>query len=54
MFGISIVSILSVLALFGILNSHSTFQEIYKQVAVTSLPAIIGAATADIIGKKNE
>lgn len=54
MFGISIVSILSVLALFGILNSNSTFPEIYKQVAVISLPAIIGAATADIIGKKNE
>jgi uncharacterized membrane protein len=53
-FGISIISILSVLALFGFIGPDSTFQNIYKQVAVISLPAIIGAITADLLGKKNE
>ncbi len=53
-FGISIVSILSVLALFGIIGPESTFTEVYKQVAVISLPAMIGAATADLIGNKND
>ncbi|MBI2670697.1 hypothetical protein HYX18_01825 [Candidatus Woesearchaeota archaeon] len=53
-FGISMVSILAVLSIYGIINSHSTFQEIYKQVAAISPLAIIGAATADLIGKKND
>jgi uncharacterized membrane protein len=53
-FGISMVSILSVLSLFGLITTQSTFQDIYKQVAVVSLPAIIGAITADLLGKKNE
>lgn len=53
-FGISIVSVLCVLALFGLVGPESSFQEVYKQVAVISLPAIIGAITADLLGNKNE
>ncbi|MEK6973841.1 MAG: DUF2391 family protein [Nanoarchaeota archaeon] len=54
MFGISILSIVSVLALFGIINSHSSFSLVYRQIAVISIPSIIGAITADLIGDKNE
>ena len=53
-FGISIVSILAVLSLFGLIGLDTSFQDVYKQVAVISLPAIIGAITADLLGKKNE
>jgi uncharacterized membrane protein len=53
-FGISIVAILAVLSLFGLIGPESSFQDIYTQVAVISLPSIIGAITADLLGKKNE
>lgn len=45
---LSVVSF--VLFLFG-LTEYATASEIYKQVAAVSIPAIIGASAADLIGK---
>lgn len=45
---VALTTIILVLALFGQFN---TFGELYRQVGVLSLPAIIGASAADLIGK---
>ena len=42
--------ILFVLYLFGILGAGAHFEEVFKQVAVISVPAIIGASAADLLG----
>ncbi len=47
---VSLFVVYFVLFLFG-LTEHSTGVEIYKQVAAVSIPAIIGASAADLIGK---
>ena len=45
---VALTTIVLVLALFG---QFHTFEELYRQVGVLSLPAIIGASAADLIGK---
>ena len=42
--------ILFVLFLFGIVGTEAHFEEVFKQVAVISVPAIIGASAADLLG----
>ena len=54
-YGISILAIFIVLSLYGIINVELGFGAldfglIYKQVASISIPAIIGASAADLIG----
>ena len=46
---VSLSVVYFVLTLFG-LTEHATAIEIYKQVAAVSIPAIIGASAADLIG----
>lgn len=41
-----------VLSLFGIITSHSSFEEVYKMVGAISILAILGACTADLLGKE--
>ncbi len=36
---------------FGFIDTHSSFVEVYKTVATNSLLAVLGASTADILGK---
>lgn len=48
----AIIVIFLVLALYGFIGSHSTFSEIYKQVASVSIIAVIGAGTADLLGRE--
>jgi uncharacterized membrane protein len=48
----SIVVVIAVLSLFGYINNTIPFTEIYKQVAAVSILAVMGAATADLIGKE--
>lgn len=47
-YGVTIISILIVLFVFS--SGHLEQDLIYRQVAVLSLPAIIGACAADLIG----
>ncbi|MBS3156708.1 DUF2391 family protein [Candidatus Woesearchaeota archaeon] len=47
---VSLAVVYFVLFIFG-LTEHATITEIYKQVAAVSIPAIIGASAADLIGK---
>lgn len=47
----AIIVTIIVLALFGEITSASTFTHIYKTVSAISVLAILGAATADLIGK---
>ena len=50
-YGISIIAIFLVFSLYGMINfSALDFSLIYKQVASMSIPAIIGASAADLIG----
>ena len=51
-FFVAITVIVIVFALFGVINSHSTFGEVYKMVATTSVLAMLGAGTADLIGER--
>lgn len=44
--------IVVVLSLFGIITLHSSFEEVYKTVAAISILAILGACTADLLGKE--
>ncbi len=46
----SLLMVLLVLFIFG-LTDFSSFTTVYKQVAVISVLAILGASTADLIGK---
>jgi uncharacterized membrane protein len=47
----SIVLVIAVLYLFDFIGVHTSFLEIYKSVATISILAVMGAATADLIGK---
>ncbi len=47
----SIMVILIVLFVFDFIGLHSSFVEIYKTVAAISILAVMGAITADLIGK---
>jgi uncharacterized membrane protein len=46
------VAILTVTAVLTIFKQYHSLNELYKQVAVVSLPAIIGAGAADLIGRE--
>ncbi|MAG53016.1 MAG: hypothetical protein CMH62_03580 [Nanoarchaeota archaeon] len=48
---VSLAVVYFVLFIFG-LTEHATSIEIYKQVAAVSIPAIIGASAADLIGER--
>ncbi len=50
----SIAVIIIVLYLFGFISTHSTIEEIFKNVSTISILAVLGASTADLIGGKNE
>lgn len=52
LYGISLVMSVSVLYLFFPEFIHHFFWEGYKQVAAVTLTALIGACTADLIGKE--
>ncbi len=41
-----------VLTVFGIITLQSNFEEVYKTVAAISILAILGACTADLLGKE--
>ncbi|MBI5002606.1 DUF2391 family protein [Candidatus Woesearchaeota archaeon] len=41
-----------VLAVFGIITMQSNFEEVYKTIAAISILAILGACTADLMGKE--
>src|SRR3989338_10233521 len=45
---VSLITISLVLTLF---NQYNSIEELYRQVGVLSLPAIIGASAADLIGE---
>ena len=47
---VSLTVVYFVLFIFG-LTENASISEIYKQVAAVSIPAIIGASAADLIGK---
>tara|TARA_Y100000310_G_C20314943_1_gene637975 strand:- start:23 stop:601 length:579 start_codon:yes stop_codon:yes gene_type:complete len=47
---VSLIVIYFVFYIFG-LTEHATTIDIYKQMAAVSIPAIIGASAADLIGK---
>ena len=49
MYVVSLLVIYFVFYIFG-LTEHATSIEIYKQMAAVSIPAIIGASAADLIG----
>lgn len=48
----SILVVMGTLFVFGIIDFHTTFNEAYKTVATTLLLAVLGACTADILGKE--
>jgi len=47
-----IVALLTVIAVLTLFDQYGSINELYKQVAVVSLPAIIGAGAADLIGRE--
>src|SRR3989344_825367 len=49
---ISLAVVLSTLYLFGFIDLSLGFEQIYKIVATTLLLAVLGASTADILGKR--
>ena len=49
---ISIFVVIISLAIFGFVDSSSHFEYIYKIVASTLLLSVLGASTADILGKE--
>src|SRR3989338_6406197 len=51
-FFISIIVVIATLFMFGFIDTNRTFIEGYKIVATTSLLAVLGASTADILGKE--
>ncbi len=51
-FVISILVVIATLFIFGFINTHTTLLEGYKIVAATLLLAVLGASTADILGKE--
>jgi len=49
---ISIVVVISTLFIFGFIDFSSGFIHVYKVTAATLLLAVLGASTADILGKR--
>lgn len=47
----SILVVIFVLFLFGFISTETSFVEVYKTVATVSILAVMGAVTADLIGK---
>lgn len=50
----AIITVFIVLLLYGTIDFHTPFQEMYNTVASISILAILGAGTADLIGKNEE
>src|SRR3989344_7968528 len=50
-FVIYIVSIFTVVLVLSLFNQYSSTEELFRQVGVLSLLAIVGASAADLIGK---
>lgn len=50
----ALVVVAATLLVFGFIDIHTPFAEIYKKVATNSLLAVLGASTADILGGKHE
>jgi len=48
----SVAIVIAVLYLFNFINASMPFSQVYKSVATVSVLAVIGAATADLIGKE--
>ncbi|MEW5896282.1 MAG: hypothetical protein AB1668_01190 [Nanoarchaeota archaeon] len=48
----SILVVMGTLFVFGFIDIHTTFADAYKTVATTLLLAVLGACTADILGKE--
>ncbi len=48
---ISLLVVLTTLFVFGFIDESSTFVHLYKVVSTTLLLAVLGASTADILGK---
>ena len=51
-YSVAIIDILAVLIMFGELSFFSPFGEVYKKVASIIVLAVLGAGTADLIGKE--
>ncbi len=51
-FCVAISVILITLALFGVITTESSLEEVYKMVSTTSILAMLGAGTADLIGER--
>ena len=49
---ISLFVVLITLFIFGFLDTTTTFEHIYKATAATLLLSVLGASTADILGKE--
>ena len=47
-----VVALATVVAVLTLFDQYGSLNELYKQVAVVSLPAIIGAGAADLIGRE--
>src|SRR3989338_6214723 len=47
---IYIVSLITISLVLTLFNQYNTIEELYRQVGVLSLPAIVGASAADLIG----
>ncbi len=48
---ISLLVVLITLFMFGLIDSSSTFEHVFKVISTTLLLAVLGASTADILGK---
>lgn len=49
---ISLLVVIGTLFIFGFLEAASSFEHLYKVTATTLLLAVLGASTADILGKE--
>ncbi len=49
---ISLLVVIGTLFIFGFLDTTSSFEHVYKVTATTLLLAVLGASTADILGKE--
>jgi len=49
---ISLLVVIGTLFIFGFLEGASSFEQVYKITATTLLLAVLGASTADILGKE--
>jgi uncharacterized membrane protein len=50
----ALTTIIIVLSLYGVFTFDTTFKELYTTIAAISLLAVLGAGTADLIGKVEE